>query len=612
MSGTQPVAVYAMRIPPGDVMMPAVPNAAAMFRVTMAAIDPSEEPDLEAAEDKTKGRATLKLVRVPAEMLDDSEDDDDFEDIDDDEESDEEEGNGGPSDRKSKSKKLAKAEDEDDEDEDMDDDSADEAAAEALLAKIMKSEKKGKSKAVDGEVDDESDDTSDEGTGIDEVVLCTLDSEKIYQQPLDVHVAEGENVFFKVSGSLTVHLSGNYVMPLDEPEGDDDDDEYDLSPDEDELDGLDALVDGEESDELDDLEDPRIMEVDDEEEKPKAIAAPTKESKKGKNKRPAEDTEEEVSLDNIMAKEAAAAPEQPKKLSKAEKKAAKKLKNNEGEAAAAPEAKKEKESPQTNGTDADKKKVQFAKNLEQGPTPSKSDAKADTKADTKSADKPKSVSLGIKDVNGVSVDDRKIGSGPAAKKGSRVEMRYIGKLDNGKVFDSNKSGKPFAFKLGIGEVIKGWDHGLTGISAGGERRLVIPAGLAYGKKSLPGIPANSTLTFDDKDDVGSDAEKMDVDLDGEKSEEVVKHEPKEGSSSPEAIPITKVHQNSETRSKKKKSRKNRDKRRGDGSKKDESKDKKQDEAAKQDQSKSTDANSQPKSTFTGTKIKLEPFSDDSS
>lgn len=145
----------------------------------MAAIDPSEEPDLEAAEDKTKGRATLKLVRVPAEMLDDSEDDDDFEDIDDDEESDEEEGNGGPSDRKSKSKKLAKAEDEDDEDEDMDDDSADEAAAEALLAKIMKSEKKGKSKAVDGEVDDESDDTSDEGTGIDEVVLCTLDSEKV-------------------------------------------------------------------------------------------------------------------------------------------------------------------------------------------------------------------------------------------------------------------------------------------------------------------------------------------------------------------------------------------------------------------------------------------------
>lgn len=284
-------------------------------------------------------------------------------------------------------------------------------------------------------------------------------------------------------------------MPLDEPEGDEDD-EYDLSPDEDELDGLDALVDGEESDELDDLEDPRIMEVDDEEQvKPKAPAAATKESKKGKNKRPAED--EDVSLDSIMAKDAAAAPEQPKKLSKAEKKAAKKLKNNEGEAAAAPEQSKT-DSPQVNGSDSDKKSVKFAKNLEQGPTPSKADAKTDAKADTKSADKPKSVSLGLKDVNGVSVDDRKIGSGPAAKKGSRLEMRYIGKLDNGKVFDSNKSGKPFAFKLGIGEVIKGWDLGLAGISAGGERRLVIPAHLAYGKKGVAGIPGNSTLTFDIK------------------------------------------------------------------------------------------------------------------
>jgi len=77
-------------------------------------------------------------------------------------------------------------------------------------------------------------------------------------------------------------------------------------------------------------------------------------------------------------------------------------------------------------------------------------------------------------------------------------MRYIGKLDNGKVFDSNKSGKPFSFKLGAGEVIKGWDIGLQGIQVGGERRLVIPAHLAYGSKALPGIPKNSKLTFDIK------------------------------------------------------------------------------------------------------------------
>lgn len=77
-------------------------------------------------------------------------------------------------------------------------------------------------------------------------------------------------------------------------------------------------------------------------------------------------------------------------------------------------------------------------------------------------------------------------------------MRYIGKLKSGKVFDKNVSGKPFNFGLGRGEVIKGWDQGIVGMQIGGERRLTIPAALAYGSQSLPGIPKNSTLIFDVK------------------------------------------------------------------------------------------------------------------
>jgi len=78
-------------------------------------------------------------------------------------------------------------------------------------------------------------------------------------------------------------------------------------------------------------------------------------------------------------------------------------------------------------------------------------------------------------------------------------MRYIGKLKNGKVFDSNKKGKPFAFKLGVGEVIKGWDVGVAGMTPGGERRLTIPAAMAYGKRGAPpDIPPNSDLIFDIK------------------------------------------------------------------------------------------------------------------
>ncbi|KAK3335379.1 hypothetical protein B0T19DRAFT_351219 [Cercophora scortea] len=180
-----------------------------------------------------------------------------------------------------------------------------------------------------------------------------------------------------------------------------------------------------------------------------------------------------------------------KKLSK---KQLKKLKNNEGKAVVTEEAKtpaKEaaaapvEKSPASAKAD---KKVQFAKNLEQGPTgPAKEQAEK--------------AAGGVKVVQGVTIDDRKLGTGRTAKSGDKVGMRYIGKLQNGKVFDcksSNKKGAPFTFKLGKGEVIKGWDIGVAGMAVGGERRLTIPAGLAYGSRGMPGIPANSTLIFDVK------------------------------------------------------------------------------------------------------------------
>jgi FK506-binding nuclear protein len=165
------------------------------------------------------------------------------------------------------------------------------------------------------------------------------------------------------------------------------------------------------SDELDDLEGlTRIKEVDtDEEEAPKLVA-----SKKGKNKRAAE--EEADGLDEIIAKD-------DKKLSKKQQK---KLKNNQGEPVVA-EA-KAKESPAAKGD----KKVQFAKNLEQGPTGPAKD-KAENKGEK--GDKKVAPAPSVKVVQGVTIDDRKAGSGRSVKSGDRVGMRYIGKLQNGKVFD---------------------------------------------------------------------------------------------------------------------------------------------------------------------------------
>ena len=82
---------------------------------------------------------------------------------------------------------------------------------------------------------------------------------------------------------------------------------------------------------------------------------------------------------------------------------------------------------------------------------------------------------------------------------NQVSVRYIGKLMNGKVFDSNTKGSPFQFKLGKGEVIKGWDQGVQNMKVGGTRKLTIPAALAYGAKGAPpDIPRNATLQFDVK------------------------------------------------------------------------------------------------------------------
>ena len=72
-------------------------------------------------------------------------------------------------------------------------------------------------------------------------------------------------------------------------------------------------------------------------------------------------------------------------------------------------------------------------------------------------------------------------------------MSYVGKLDSGHTFDSAKS---FKFTLGAGDVIKGWDQGITGMRVGGERKLVVPASLGYGQKgSKPDIPPGATLHF---------------------------------------------------------------------------------------------------------------------
>jgi peptidylprolyl isomerase len=99
---------------------------------------------------------------------------------------------------------------------------------------------------------------------------------------------------------------------------------------------------------------------------------------------------------------------------------------------------------------------------------------------------------------GLKQQDLKVGDGPEAVAGKTVEVHYTGWLENGTKFDSSLDrGEPFAFRLGAGEVIQGWDQGVAGMKVGGKRKLIIPAELGYGQAGAgEAIPPGATLVFE--------------------------------------------------------------------------------------------------------------------
>jgi peptidylprolyl isomerase len=100
--------------------------------------------------------------------------------------------------------------------------------------------------------------------------------------------------------------------------------------------------------------------------------------------------------------------------------------------------------------------------------------------------------------SGLRYQELQIGKGASPQRGQTAVVHYVGTLSNGQTFDSSyERNQPFRFRVGVGQVIKGWDEGIATMKVGGKRRLEIPPELGYGAQGAGGvIPPNATLYFD--------------------------------------------------------------------------------------------------------------------
>jgi len=100
--------------------------------------------------------------------------------------------------------------------------------------------------------------------------------------------------------------------------------------------------------------------------------------------------------------------------------------------------------------------------------------------------------------NSIAITNNIEGEGKQILNHSKIKVHYIGKLEDGTIFDSSYDrGQPFVFQIGLRQVIEGWEQGLLGMKVGGKRTLLIPPQLAYGDRGAGDlIPPNATLVFE--------------------------------------------------------------------------------------------------------------------
>ncbi|ETI47485.1 hypothetical protein F442_11373 [Phytophthora nicotianae P10297] len=307
------------------------------------------------------------------------------------------------------------------------------------------------------------------------IALCTLTPEVAEQWNLTQTFTpmDGE-IEFVVDGPNSIHLTGFIEVENEEDSGDEHDFD-DLGDDEEEMmvfggdsdsSGGDVDENEEEEEELNDENKKNRFEVLEE-----RLHNESDAKKKSPKKEVKTEIKEEI---NKESKKEAAAKKAAKKA-KEEREAAKK------KAKAVKQAEKEKKT-------AEKLAEVTATNL-------KSKKRA---APVESVEVPKKAKIATRVHKGVTIEDIAVGKGRPVQRGRKVGILYRGRLMNGKQFDANQNRKkPFTFRHGIGDVIKGMDIGIEGMRVGSKRTITIPSRLGYGREGAgPDIPGNSDLIFE--------------------------------------------------------------------------------------------------------------------
>ncbi|XP_011302490.1 46 kDa FK506-binding nuclear protein [Fopius arisanus] len=316
-------------------------------------------------------------------------------------------------------------------------------------------------------------------------LLCNLKKGHVWQVPLDLNFQEGTKIAFTSNGRGHVHLTG-YLVPDDE------------------MDDLDELEDEDEEEEEEE-EVPQLVG------KRKAKNSPTerkaakrlKESVKEVAEEEDDSSDDDGLLDGLMPDDDSEDDEDDELEEEEEDDDDNQIAEDEEDEEDEDEEEEEEEEkevkPQKKGKQNKSQQKKEEKQIQQKQALVNGKDKKAEKSDKKSKDIQNDSQMQKKRIisGGIQVEELKVGQGAPAKPGKFLSVYYVGKLANGKKFDSTTQGDGFKFRLGKGEVIKGWDVGVQGMKVGGKRRLTIPPQMAYGAKgSPPVIPGNSTLVFE--------------------------------------------------------------------------------------------------------------------